>query len=115
MALLSQDCDDSIFLQIVDTFGKKHQLRKLAEELTEAGAALQSWLNAKEEGDLPTLIKDKENNAYKEIGDVIFMLRQRDFILNPDKVKRNLQAINLGMIKRLERVREARSKGENSF
>jgi len=108
MAKLEQCADDAIFIQIVNTFGRRHQLRKLAEELTEAGAALQSWLNAEKEKDNIGKIRRKEDEAYKEIADVLFMLEQKGLLLNQDKLKRHLSEINMSMIERLERVREDR-------
>lgn len=109
MAKINDCSDDSIMIEIINAYGRDNQLAKLAEELTEAGAAIQSWRNSYASCSSHAVIQSKRENAHKELADVLFCLSQIDFLdIDKDKINQNLSYIREAMISRLEKFREHR-------
>ena len=99
------DIDNSVSKQIVNTFGRDAQLRKIAEEMAEASSSIQSYLNAVDQDYPAKKIEEKRKRMYDEVADAIFAIDQTEFVLDPDKIRRRLQRNNLMMLAKMEEYR----------
>lgn len=102
---------ESLYREIVLTYGNDLQLAKLAEELTEAGAAIQSWRNAVAAKARSEVIRKKKKRAHEEIADALFCIAQMEFLsLDNDQIDHKLNLISEVMMTKLEEFKSQRGK-----